>query len=257
MSRRNVLKIGAGATGISAVPSIVGAQKQDVQKSRRKKFQAAMKIREARGRDAMLDFLRANGYKILENATASRNFSHGSDDVSTMKIEKDDLELNVSIFYDTMTGEYYADTDFVARKNSGVFGGDNGEAPEDIVGIGWESSDYDRVVGNPKGNPGCSSICSLRQSTSSGIGWNVDDYGECCVDEGEVVWEGWANCEVVPESGTTQSERTVSAYYYHTWMTDSDVESISFGLDGSLTLTFTQPTEKKWDTPVKATDNTE
>lgn len=176
-----------------------------------------------------------------------------------MKAEKDDLEISANVFYDSYANTFWADTDYqVVKQKDSTFDGDNGEAPLDIAGISWEHTDYDRVDGNPPGNPDSDdNITSYRTGEPTGIAWNVEDNGQCCVDAGETVWEGYANCEVVPESGTTESQRSITASYTHSWTDNADVKSVTFGTDGTIKVTMTEPTDKYWETPVKAYDSNE
>lgn len=246
--------------GVAATASLVGgvgAAAGRPTSNRSPQFRAAMEIREARGREAMFDYMQNNGIQILQHDVSRRKIDHG--EVSTQKAEKDDLEISANVYYDSWYDAYYADTDYkVVKQKDSTFDGDNGEAPLDIAGIGWEHTDYDRVAGNPPGDPDSdSNVSSYRTGEPTGIAWNVEDAGNCCVNAGEAVWEGWANCEIVPESGTTESDRMITASYTHSWTDNADVKSVEFGTDGTIKITMTEPTDKYWDTPVKAYDSNE
>lgn len=122
--------------------------------------------------------------------------------------------------------------------------------PKDIVGIGWEHSDYDLKWNTWESD----SFSSKRTATTNNVAWefNDEDAHHYYAGDGDgVMFQGWADVELSPTNPL--SERSIIVNYQHTWLGGS-IKGASFDSSGGMSISVSIDTQK-WNAPKRAYSN--
>ncbi|MDF9747493.1 hypothetical protein [Natrinema salsiterrestre] len=143
IGRRNVLSA-LGAT--AATTGIVG-QAAASERSSREIYNDALEIREETGETNLFEeYLLNHGFKKSQQNTVNHEYTESTGDVSIQHAEPPNLELEASVWTDDEEDTTFADADWDVYRDLDDAWNDWDDAPkepEDVIGIGWEHSDYD------------------------------------------------------------------------------------------------------------------
>ncbi|WP_410766058.1 hypothetical protein [Haloferax sp. DFSO60] len=242
--RRSVLKsIGTATAGLS-----IGGQ-ATASPSPREIYKQGLKIREQTGkRGPFEEYILNRGFSIAQQNSETFAFGEDAGAIGIERVERDDLTLHASVY--TQDGVSYAHGDwYVERDLSDAWNDydDTGYPPKDIVGIGWEHSDYDIVWDTWESD----SFSSKRVATTNNVAWefNDEDAHHYYAGDGDGInFQGWADVELTPTEDI--SNRSIIVNYQHTWVGGS-VTGVSFDGSGGMSIGVSLEA-KKWDSPRQA-----
>lgn len=243
--RRTVLTtLGAAVSG----SAIIG--QATAKRSPREIYEAGLEIREETGkREAFEQYILDHGFERDSQSVEVFPFEQSIDDVGIRRAESSDLTLAATVY--SLADVSYAHGDWSVRNDTTDAWNDwsdLGKKPNDVVGIGWEHSDYDI-----KWNSWSSDQYSTQQiATTNNVAWQFDDYNAAIEyvqsDPVDSLFYGWVDAELDPTNPL--SERSIIVSYQHTWVGGS-VSGISFDSSGSMSISASLET-KKWDSPKQA-----
>lgn len=246
ISRRKVLST-LGAT--AAATGMVG-QAAAGGRSSEKIFEQALKIREMTGSTELFEqYLLNRGFEISQQNSETHDYTESNGDVSIKRAERPNLDLKASVYTSTYSETSYADADWnVYRDLSDAWNDwdDAPKEPEDVVGIGWEHTDYDIEWDTWNSTE----YASYWDSSHNDIVWKFSDTDAYMnrADGDDHLYGGWASVEM---DGTNPvDERSILVSYQHTWV-GGEVTGFSFDSSGALSITV-DFTAKKWDRPKRA-----
>lgn len=245
--RRSVLKTVGAAVGGS---TIVG--QATAQPSVRDIYKQGLEIRERTGKiEPFEEYILNRGFEVAHQNSETFAFEESNSSVGTERVEKDDMTLHASVY--TQDGVAFAHGDwYVERDLSDAWNDydDTGYPPKDIVGIGWEHSDYDIKWDTWESD----SFSSKRVASTENVAWEFSDENAHHYYAGDgdgVMFEGWADVELEPTNPL--SERSIIVNYQHTW-TSGSVTGVSFDSTGVMSIGVTLETSK-WSGPKQAHSN--
>ena len=79
---------------------------------------------------------------------------------------------------------------------------------------------------------------------------NFRTYDSPSWQTGKITYYRYAGAKIVPESGSTESDRQLRGTYWHTWNA-TEVDSVGISSGGAVSLTLIN-NDKKWDRPMQA-----
>lgn len=211
--------------------------------------QQAIKIRrESESDDAFKRYLKNHGFEIKRETSKTVPFAKETDAISTQTIEQSDLTLNGFVY--TSDGVSYAHGEWDVWWNEGDTWNDTedlGEAPKDVVGIGWEHSDYDINWDSWESDK----YSTQETATVNNCAWKFSDGNATdeYVHEGasDHVFYGFCDVELTPTNPI--EERAILLNYQHTWL-GGTVNGISFDSSGGMSASFAIETQS-WSSPEK------
>ncbi len=139
-TRRKVLKTLGGALTASGLVGQAASQP-----SPREIYKQGLKILDRTGDKELFEqYILNRGFKIVQQNSETAPLEHG--EVSTKHAEPNDLTLTASVYSHVTGSPSYAHGLWNANKDTGDTWNDftdAGVAPKDVIGIGWEHTDYD------------------------------------------------------------------------------------------------------------------
>lgn len=261
VSRRNVLKTGITAIGVTGIP-LVGASTDD--STPEKLYQRALQLREETGNNEI--FRRILQYQGAEIATMDLNFSslwrepeQQDSDVSTQKLHEADcsLEMTVTKYMDGKGsngfGSYsypHVDLYWEHSVDYSMPANETGELPDDIIGLTFENTDYDIKDGSWYHGDGT----SKRERHANGVVFEYEDWNITEAKEGNdgdipslgdtYTLSDYAGMQVIPDQTSDPSMRRVFANYVHTYK-ETEIKNVSVSSAGEVTVTVGNQ-NKKW-----------
>lgn len=251
IDRRSVLKaLGATVTGGLIMGEAAANPSSD------QIFKKGLEIREkTNSRKAFENHLLNHGFSIEQQNTQKYPFTEDNSEVSTnaQRIEKGDMFLVASVY--TSGGECYADGTWrVTQDHSDAWNDmeDPGSKPVDIIGIGWEHSDYD-INWNSWWSDAHS---TQKKATTNNVAWRFDDLSAYAdqfegTSNGDLCFRGHADVKLKPTNPI--NERSIIVNYMHTWFGGS-VSGVTFDPSGGMAVA-TGVKCKQWNGPKQAHSN--
>lgn len=245
-SRRKVLKSLGGTLAASGLIGQAAAQP-----SPREIYQRGLEIWEKTGkREQFEQYILNRGFKIAQQNSETHDFRNNSGNITPRHAEPSDLTLYASVY--SSNGVTYSNGSWEVQRDLSDAWNDFDDAaqqPKDIVGIGWEHTDYD-IKWNTWDS---SKYTSQRMATTNNVAWEFDDYTANTnqVTGSGLLFYGFASVEL---TGTNPiGQRSIIVNYQHTWV-GGKVTSISFDTSGAMGIGVSYET-KKWNTPRQAHSN--
>lgn len=176
-------------------------------------------------------FLKKHGVEYEETKTKFRYVTGDADDVSAQKIKDKHITVTLSHYYHLDWDSDGAFADYRVDVNAQTAYGP-GTEPWDHVTLSWPHTDYDlKEDGAYIDN---ANNATLRSSSFNGADWAWDDQNACGF--GCDLWFSMGVKLTKLDSQTPP--RKIQGTYQSVWGDESGGLAIGFGLDGSLSFSF-------------------
>lgn len=160
-----------------------------------------------------------------------------------MAYDKSDFDLIATVYTEADSGDTVADGDWDYTGARYTYHDIN---PYDIMGVSWETGDYDFNSGTEyKGG----NTTEHRSTGFDGVSFNIDDAEVKASGSSDSY--GWGGIYL---TGTEDIEnRKIIVNYTHTWST-TEVTSVGFNSNGTMTVGLSSG-GNKWSSPLQAFDD--
>lgn len=229
--RRTFLKSLAGAGTVAGLPAVAKSTKA----AGPSVYEQALRLREKTGSvEKFRNFLVKRGASIATDDRTYEIVKPSSSDDASAQYDKSQLDMQMTMteYISASSYDLYVDLDFDV-----TYSLNDGDAPADVVGLGWEAREYD--YGDEHYS---SDYVSWNKFSTTGAMWNYhDENDDCHCQKSRNV-----GCRIEPEEGD-EFTRHVNASFVHVY-SSANIKSITMGTDGTVTVTLEDSTDK-WDSP--------
>ncbi|MFQ3319001.1 MAG: hypothetical protein ACI80F_001061 [Natronomonas sp.] len=161
--------------------------------------------------------------------------------ITTKKVEKSELDINITLLEDCDTDEYYAELSWEYENNPW------GEPPQDGVGLAYDSDWWKLAYDNIYDTTSTSTYVEPKEEWGydfEGPGYAVED--QYAAGDSTESYHYAGVYLVEREDSVDPSDREIQGNYVHTW-DEIDITGGSVGFPAGISLSVSE-NDKKWDT---------